>query len=169
MTRPRRPTTADLIEAVFDAGTYVSWDGPPIQVAEPGSTYAAELAAAAQSSGVDEAIITGEGRIDGQRCAFIAGEFRFMAGSIGRAAAERVTLAFERATRERLPLFAAPSSGGTRMQEGTPAFVTMVKITAAVAAYKKRHLPYITYLRHPTTGGVLAPWWWLRHVTCPVP
>ena len=100
MTRPRRPTTADLIEAVFDAGTYVSWDGPPIQVAEPGSTYAAELAAAAQSSGVDEAIITGEGRIDGQRCAFIAGEFRFMAGSIGRAAAERVTLAFERATRE---------------------------------------------------------------------
>ena len=169
MTRPRRPTTADLIEAVFDAGTYVSWDGPPIQVAEPGSTYDAVLAAAAQSSGVDEAIITGEGRIDGQRCAFIAGEFRFMAGSIGRAAAERVTLAFERATRERLPLFAAPSSGGTRMQEGTPAFVTMVKITAAVAAYKKRHLPYITYLRHPTTGGVLASWGSLGHVTVAEP
>jgi acetyl-CoA carboxylase carboxyl transferase subunit beta len=67
MTRPRRPTTADLIEAVFDAGTYVSWDGPPIQVAEPGSTYAAELAAAAESSGVDEAIITGEGRLHRRR------------------------------------------------------------------------------------------------------
>ena len=37
MTRPRRPTTADLIEAVFDAGTYVAWGGPPVHVAEPRS------------------------------------------------------------------------------------------------------------------------------------
>ena len=51
------------------------------------------------------------------------------------------------------------------MQEGTPAFVTMVKISSAVAAYKQEHLPYITYLRHPTTGGVFASWGSLGHVT----
>ena len=154
-----------LLDAVLDEGSWSSWDGPPLEVAPEGSDYAAELAAAAARAGTDESVITGEGRIGGRRVALIAGEFRFLAGSIGRTSAERVVLAFERATREGLPLFAATSSGGTRMQEGTPAFVTMVKISAAVAAFKAAKLPYITYLRHPTTGGVFASWGSLGHVT----
>ena len=140
-----------------------------LPVAEPGSAYAAELAAAAERAGTDESIISGEGRIAGRRVALIGGEFRFLAGSIGRTAAERIVLAFERATREGLPLFATPSSGGTRMQEGTPAFATMVKITAAVTIFKAAKLPYITYLRHPTTGGVFASWGSLGHVTVAEP
>lgn len=166
---PTRPTSHELIELVFDEGSFRSWDVAPLTVAAPESPYAVELAAAAERAGTDESIVTGEALIHGHRCAVILGEFRFLAGSIGRAAAERITLAFERATRERLPLFAAPASGGTRMQEGTPAFVTMVKITAAVTAYKRRHLPYITYLRHPTTGGVLASWGSTGHVTVAEP
>lgn len=167
--KPSRPNSHELIEIVFDEGSFLSWDSAPLSVAPPGSAYAEELAAAAVRAGTDESIVTGEARIKGHRVAVILGEFHFLAGSIGRAAAERITLAFERATRERLPLFAAPSSGGTRMQEGTPAFVTMVKITAAVSAYKRRHLPYITYLRHPTTGGVLASWGSTGHVTVAEP
>lgn len=167
--RPRRPGAHELLAEVLDEGSFVSWDQAPLEVAPPGSTYAAELAAAAERAGTDESIITGEGRIHGHRVAVIVGEFTFLAGSIGRAAAERVTLAFERATRERVPLFAAPASGGTRMQEGTPAFVTMVKISGAVAAFKAAQLPYITYLRHPTTGGVLASWGSLGHVTVAEP
>lgn len=163
--RPRRPNSAELIAAVLDEGSWVSWDEAPLPVAAPGSDYATTLAAAADRAGTDEAIVTGAGRIGGHRVAAIVGEFNFLAGSIGRAAAERIVRAFERATEEGLPLFAAPTSGGTRMQEGTPAFVTMVKITAAVGAFKARRLPYITYLRHPTTGGVFASWGSLGHVT----
>jgi acetyl-CoA carboxylase carboxyl transferase subunit beta len=163
--RPRRPNSAELIAAVLDEGSWVSWDEAPLQVAEEGSEYAATLAAATERAGTDESIVTGEGRIGGHRVAAIVGEFGFLAGSIGRAAAERIVRAFERATEERIPLFAAPTSGGTRMQEGTPAFVTMVKITAAVGAFKAARLPYITYLRHPTTGGVFASWGSLGHVT----
>lgn len=166
---PSRPSARELIALVFDEGSFRSWDSAPLPVAAPGSAYAAELAEAGQRAGTDESIITGEARIEGHRVAVILGEFAFLAGSIGRAAAERITLAFERATRERLPVFAGPASGGTRMQEGTPAFVTMVKITAAVTAYKRRHLPYITYLRHPTTGGVLASWGSTGHVTVAEP
>ena len=66
--------------------------------------------------------------------------------------------AVERATAAGLPLVAAPVSGGTRMQEGTPAFVQMVRISQAVAAHKAAGLPYLVYLRHPTTGGVMASW-----------
>jgi acyl-CoA carboxylase subunit beta len=167
--RPHRPGAHELLAAVLDAGSFLSWDAPPLAVAEPGSRYAEELAAAAERAGTDEAILTGEGHIRGHRVAVVVGEFGFLAGSIGRAAAERITLAIERATRERLPLFAAPASGGTRMQEGTPAFVTMVKISGAVAAFKDEKLPYITYLRHPTTGGVFASWGSLGHVTVAEP
>lgn len=169
MTRPGRPTSHDLIATVFDAGTWRTWDSAPVQPTGPGSAYAAELAAAAERAGTDEAIVTGEGRIRGHRVAAIVGEFGFLAGSIGRAAAYRVVAAVERATAEGLPLFAAPSSGGTRMQEGTPAFVTMVAISDAISRFKAARLPYITYLRHPTTGGVFASWGSLGHVTVAEP
>ncbi len=81
-------------------------------------------------------------------------EFGFLAGSIGRDAGLRVTAAIRRATAERLPVVVLPASGGTRMQEGTSAFLQMVTITAAVVDHKAAHLPYLVYLRHPTTGGV---------------
>ena len=110
-------------------------------------------------------MLTGEGRVFGRRVAVVVCEFDFLGGSIGVAAAERITAAVERATAERLPLLASPSSGGTRMQEGTVAFLQMVKIAAAVTLHKQAHLPYLVYLRHPTTGGVFASWGSLGHLT----
>jgi acetyl-CoA carboxylase carboxyl transferase subunit beta len=133
------------------------------------AAYARELADARAATGSDESVLTGEGRVHGRRVAVIASEFDFLAGSIGVAAAERITSAVERATTERLPLLASPSSGGTRMQEGTVAFLQMVKIAAAVEQHKRAHLPYLVYLRHPTTGGVFASWGSLGHVTIAEP
>ena len=168
-THHPRPSARELIDTVLDDGSWESWDVAPAPAAPEGSAYAAELERAASRAGTDESVITGEGRIRGIRVAVIAGEFAFLAGSIGRAAAERIVLAFDRARRERLPLFAAPASGGTRMQEGTPAFVGMVKISAACTQLKQAGLPYIVYLRHPTTGGVFASWGSLGHVTVAEP
>jgi acetyl-CoA carboxylase carboxyl transferase subunit beta len=167
--RRQRLGAIELVTSVLDADSWLRWDEPATEVAAAGSPYAADLAAAQERSGVDEAIVTGEGMIRGRRVAVIAGEFRFLAGSIGAVAAERIVRAFERARREELPLFAAPASGGTRMQEGTPAFVGMVKISAACAAFKEAGLPYLVYLRHPTTGGVFASWGSLGHVTVAEP
>ncbi|MBV9514531.1 MAG: acetyl-CoA carboxyl transferase [Mycobacteriaceae bacterium] len=141
-----RIPTAALRDAVLDPGSFVSWDGPD-----------------------EESVLTGEGRVHGRRVAVAASEFDFLAGSIGVVAAERITAAVERATAERLPLLASPSSGGTRMQEGTVAFLQMVKIAAAVEQHKRAHLPYLVYLRHPTTGGVFASWGSLGHVTIAEP
>jgi acetyl-CoA carboxylase carboxyl transferase subunit beta len=165
----RRLRARELLDAVVDPGTWQSWDLPPLQVATPGSDYAAELERAAKQAGTDESVITGEGDLRGRRVAFAVSEFGFLAGSIGAAAAERIVLAFERARQQRLPVLAAPASGGTRMQEGTPAFVGMVKISAAVSAFKAAGLPYMVYVRHPTTGGVFASWASLGHVTVAQP
>lgn len=157
-----------LRDALLDDGSFRSWDGPPLHVAHS-DRYRRELAEAAAATGLDEAVVTGEGRVFGRRVALVACEFDFLAGSIGVAAAERITAAVRRATAERLPLLASPSSGGTRMQEGTVAFLQMVKIAAAVELHKRAHLPYLVYLRHPTTGGVFASWGSLGHVTAAEP
>ncbi len=160
--------TEQLRDAVLDEGSFVSWDTEPLAI-PTSESYARELAEARASSGYDESVLTGEGRVFGRRVAVVVCEFDFLAGSIGVAAAERITVAIQRATAERLPLLASPSSGGTRMQEGTVAFLQMVKIAAAVTLHKQAHLPYLVYLRHPTTGGVFASWGSLGHVTIAQP
>lgn len=171
MTAPppvARISPEDLITLTLDTGTFRSWDRPlPRLTIEDG--YAEELAAAKAKSGRDESIITGEGMIDGRQVAVVLGEFRFLGGSIGINAAARITEAIEKATQLGLPLLVSPVSGGTRMQEGTPAFVQMARITAAVNAHKKARLPYLAYLRHPTTGGVFASWGSLGHITAAQP
>jgi acetyl-CoA carboxylase carboxyl transferase subunit beta len=157
-----------LVERMVDSGTFRRWDDP---VTEPAidDDYEAELAAARERTGLDEAVITGEALLGGRRVAIAVCEFGFLAGSIGIAAAERLVQSIERATQERLPLLAGPVSGGTRMQEGAVAFLQMVKISAAITAHKAAGLPYVVYLRHPTTGGVLASWGSLGHVTAAEP
>jgi acetyl-CoA carboxylase carboxyl transferase subunit beta len=163
------PGALELIEAVLDPGSWQRWDEPlpPEEGLEP--AYAAALAAARERTGLDEAVVTGEGRMRGRRCAIVACEFGFLAGSIGVRAADRLVAAVERATDERLPLLASPTSGGTRMQEGTTAFLQMVKISAAIGRHKAAGNPYLVYLRNPTTGGVLASWGSLGHVTVAEP
>lgn len=163
-----RISALQLRDTVLDPGSFRSWDAPPLAVATT-EDYRADLAAAAEATGLDESVLTGEGLVFGRRVAVVACEFDFLAGSIGVAAAERITAAVQRATAEHLPLVASPSSGGTRMQEGTVAFLQMVKIAAAVALHKRAHLPYLVYLRHPTTGGVFASWGSLGHVTAAEP
>lgn len=165
---PVRRPAREVLDDVLDPGSFVSWDAEPEQP-DLGDDYRATLTRARERSGVDEAVMTGEARLAGRRVAVAAGEFGFLAGSMGGAASERLTLAFERATRERLPMLASPSSGGTRMQEGTPAFLQMVKIGQAVAAHRRAGLPYLVYLRDPTTGGVLASWGSLGHLTIAEP
>ncbi|MDI2033197.1 carboxyl transferase domain-containing protein [Paenarthrobacter nitroguajacolicus] len=167
----RRLGARELLDHLLDAGTYVSWDSPVQGVAEGSGNdgYAADLASARDRSGSDESVLTGEGRIRNHRVAVVVSDFAFLAGSIGRDAAHRLVSAVERATDLGLPLVAMPASGGTRMQEGTPAFLAMVEIVAAVQAHRTAGLPYLVYLRHPTTGGVMASWGSLGHVTAAEP
>jgi acetyl-CoA carboxylase beta subunit/acetyl-CoA carboxylase alpha subunit len=164
----RHLSAAELLGPVVDPGSFVSWDTEPEQP-EMSAEYARDLAKARERSGADESVITGAGLIRGRRVAVIVSEFSFLAGSIGHAAAQRIVAAVERATAEGLPLLAGPASGGTRMQEGTLAFLSMVRITGAVRAHRQAGLPYLVYLRHPTTGGVMASWGSLGHINVAEP
>ena len=164
----RHWTAHELLDLVLDPGSFASWDAPVDRAGLPAS-YLAELNAAEERSGVDESVLTGRGLVHGRPVAVVANEFGFLAGSIGKAAAARITAAVRRATEERVPLLATTASGGTRMQEGTPAFVQMVEISRALMEHRAAGLPYLAYLRHPTTGGVFASWGSLAHVTVAEP
>ncbi|MBT2534211.1 acetyl-CoA carboxylase carboxyltransferase subunit alpha/beta [Arthrobacter sp. ISL-48] len=164
----RHLNATELLDTVIDEGSFVSWNGPA-QEPPLSQEYARDLERARERSGTDESVITGAGMIRGHRVAVIVSEFSFLAGSIGRAAAQQIVAAVERATAEGLPLLAGPASGGTRMQEGTLAFLSMVKITGAVRAHRQAGFPYLVYLRHPTTGGVMASWGSLGHVNVAEP
>ncbi|MQY14321.1 putative acetyl-coenzyme A carboxylase carboxyl transferase subunit beta [Streptomyces sp. RB5] len=154
--------------ALLDPGSFVSWDSP-VEITSDDPAYRAELVRAAKASGHDESVVTGTGRIEGRQVAVVVGAFEFLAGSIGTAAARRIIAAFERATAARLPLLAAPASGGTRMQEGTRAFVLMADIARAVGEHRRHGLLYVAHLRHPTTGGAFASWGSLAHFTAAEP
>jgi acetyl-CoA carboxylase beta subunit len=165
----REPRSAhEILGVVLDRGSFESWD-TAIDISQYDAGYRAELQDAARRAGTDESVITGQGLVHGHRVAVIANEFAFLAGSIGRDAAGRIVEAVRRATAERLPLLARTSSGGTRMQEGTPAFIRMTEISRAIAMHRAAGLPYLVYLGHPTTGGVLASWGSLGHVTLAEP
>ncbi|WP_051997944.1 carboxyl transferase domain-containing protein [Gordonia otitidis] len=153
-----------MVTTLVDEGTWRSWDTAPAYVALD-ATYAAALGRARRRTGVDESVITGVGEVSGSPIVLVVSEFGFLAGSIGQAAGERVVAAVRRATRERLPVLALPASGGTRMQEGTVAFLQMAAIAEAVECHRRAGLLYLVYLRDPTTGGVFASWGSMGHIT----
>jgi acetyl-CoA carboxylase carboxyl transferase subunit beta len=53
-----RTSAAEILDAILDGGSFVSWDSTPIDVA-PNASYAADLTKAREKSGVDEAVLTG--------------------------------------------------------------------------------------------------------------
>jgi acetyl-CoA carboxylase carboxyl transferase beta subunit len=158
----RRLSATALLDLVTDAGSFRPWDAdlvaedllPPLDVVD----HEQRLARAAQRSGAPESIITGRATIRGVPVAVVVGEYAFLAGTMGVAAAERVLRAFQRASRAGLPVIGMPVSAGARMQEGTPAFVQMISCAAAVRRFREAGGLYIAYLRDPTLGGVLASW-----------
>src|SRR6185312_10363426 len=127
-----RPSAREFLARTVDAGTFVSWDTPP-QHGALDPAYEAELRSAAGSSGADEAVLTGEARIGGHRIALVVSEFGFLGGSIGVATARRLVAAIERATALRLPLLAAPTTGGVFASWGSLGQLTLAEPGALIA------------------------------------
>lgn len=158
----------EVINSLADPDSFRPWSAADLGLPDahyPDQAYAGELAAAAQKAGSEESVVVGAATVDGNPVAFILGNFDFLAGSVGRRACQLVIAALQRAAAENLPVFASPSSGGTRMQEGTPAFVLMVDVANAVREFRASGQPMIVWLRNPTTGGVMATWGSLGTVT----
>jgi acetyl-CoA carboxylase carboxyl transferase subunit beta len=109
-----------------------------------------------RSTGLTDAVITGECTVRDERCVVGVMDSRYMMASMGSVVGEKITRAFEYALKRRLPVIMFTASGGARMQEGIVSLMQMAKTSGAVAKHSDAGLLYITVLTDPTTGGVTA-------------
>jgi acetyl-CoA carboxylase carboxyl transferase subunit beta len=118
--------------------------------------YKSRLLKSRAQTGLNDAIINAEGSINGRPVVLSAMEYSFIGGSMGAVVGEAITRAIERALEKRKPMIVISASGGARMMEGVVSLMQMAKISAALARLDTAHLPYISVLTDPTTGGVTA-------------
>jgi acetyl-CoA carboxylase carboxyl transferase subunit beta len=163
-----RMTAQQRFQHLFDGGEYVKV--PVREVAldplkfRDGRRYTERLKTAKAATELDDAVLVGEGWLEGQEIVAAAQDFRFMAGSLGMAAGETVVTGMLKAVEKRCPFILFAASGGARMQEGILSLMQMPRTTIAVQKLRETRLPYIVVLTDPTTGGVTASYGMLGDV-----
>lgn len=151
---------AERVRLLIDEGSWApralsGRSNDPLQFPD----YAAKLKKAQDKTGLEEAVITGTGQLNGVRVALGITDFSFMGGSMGSVVGEELTLLAELALKERIPLIlVSGSGGGARMQEAILSLMQMAKTSAALARLAQAGVPYLSVLTHPTGGGVTASW-----------
>jgi acyl-CoA carboxylase subunit beta len=150
----------DFIDALVDPGSFDEFNRKLVSV-DPllfsdRLPYRKRVLEAREQTGLTEAVVTGSAEIRGQSVILVVMDFRFLGGSMGSVVGEKVALAFERAKDKKVPIITIAASGGARMQEGMLSLVQMAKTAAAAKRAHDSHVPYISVLTHPTTGGMYA-------------
>lgn len=150
----------ERLATLFDDGGFEELDAEVISI-DPldfvdSKPYPTRLRQAKKSSGLPEAIINARGKVGNHLVFAGAMDMSFIGGSMGSAVGEKVTRLIERALKEQGAVIIFSASGGARMQEGTLSLMQMAKISSALAALDEAHLPFISVLTDPTTGGVTA-------------
>ncbi len=137
---------------VFD-GNLVSNDPLKFVDLKP---YSSRLKQAKATTGLKDAVINAQGKLNGRPVIVSSMEYSFIGGSMGAVVGEAITRAIEKAMQTRTPLIIVSASGGARMMEGVISLMQLAKISAALARLDTARVPYISVLTDPTTGGVTA-------------
>jgi acetyl-CoA carboxylase carboxyl transferase subunit beta len=148
------------IELILDEGSFVEFDAEMVSVDflefKDSKSYQERIDAALAKGGSKDAVICGEGKIEGIPVQVAIFDFSFMGGSMGSVVGEKITRAIERSIDKKMPLIIVSASGGARMQESILSLMQMAKTAAALARLRTLGLPFISVLTDPTTGGVTA-------------
>ncbi len=147
----------ERIDYTIDKGTFKEYDefmisDNPIDF----KGYTEKLQKFRDKTLLNEAVITGEGKINGQDTLIAVMDSNFMMGSMGSVVGEKITRVIEKATESKKPIIIFTASGGARMQEGIFSLMQMAKTSAAIARHNESGNLYVTVLTDPTTGGVTA-------------
>ena len=118
--------------------------------------YAKRIAESISNTGLNDAVITGTGKIYNSEVAIGVMDFSFMGGSMGSVVGEKIARLFEAAIAKRLPVVMVTASGGARMQESILSLMQMAKTSGAADRFDREGLLYISVLCNPTTGGTTA-------------
>lgn len=148
------------ISIIFDKGSFKELDkkmksGDPLEFTDT-KKYSERIVATIKKSGLNDAVRTGVGKIDGKKSSFACMDFNFIGGSMGSVVGEKIARAIDAAFEEKIPMILISQSGGARMMEGAFSLMQMAKTSSRLARNAEAKLPYISVLTDPTTGGVTA-------------
>ncbi len=118
--------------------------------------YAERLKETRAKTGLNDAVRTANGLVDGQKLVVAAMDFNFIGGSMGSVVGEKLARAINRCIEEEVPLLIISRSGGARMMEAAFSLMQMAKTSARLSLLSKKGIPYISLLTDPTTGGITA-------------
>ncbi|HEV3409006.1 MAG TPA: acetyl-CoA carboxylase, carboxyltransferase subunit beta [Chthoniobacterales bacterium] len=150
----------ERLELLLDEASFVEHDAHLRSVDtlrfQGQASYQDRLKKYQQSTGLPDAVLSGDGKIEGYPVSIAVMDFNFLAATMGSVVGERITRAIERGTERRCAVIIVSASGGARMYEGMLSLMQMAKTSGALARHACENLPYISVLTHPTTAGVMA-------------
>ncbi len=149
------------IKFLLDENSFKEYDANlqsanPLDFADAKGSYGEKVKNSVKKTGMNEAVITGAGKIKGKKVAIGVLDFSFLGGSMASVVGEKITRLIEKAIRLKLPVVIVSASGGARMHEGIFSLMQMAKTSAALYLLSEARLPFISILTDPTTGGVTA-------------
>ncbi len=148
------------ISFLFDNNSFKEIDrkmksGDPLGFADT-KNYSERINATIKKTGMNDAVKTGTGKINGKKVAFACMDFSFIGGSMGSVVGEKIARCIDAAYEGKVPLIIISQSGGARMMEGALSLMQMAKTSARLARLSEAQIPFISVLTDPTTGGVTA-------------
>ncbi|MGE5398906.1 MAG: acetyl-CoA carboxylase, carboxyltransferase subunit beta [Ignavibacteriales bacterium] len=163
----------DYISIIFDKNSFKEYDkkmrsADPLEFTDT-KRYTDRISDTIKKTGLNDAVRTGTGKIEGREVSFACMDFSFVGGSMGSVVGEKISRAIDRAYKNRIPMIIISSSGGARMMEGAYSLMQMAKTSSRLARLADARIPYISILTDPTTGGTTASYAMLGDVNIAEP
>ncbi len=150
----------ERIQHLLDPGSFVETDTNLRSIDtlqfQGMASYKDRLTKYEASSGLTDTVVSGHGLLEGYKVSLAVMDFRFLGGTMGSVAGERITRSIEWATENRSPAIVISASGGARMYEGMLSLMQMAKTSGALARHACEKLPFLSVLTNPTLAGVMA-------------
>lgn len=147
----------DRIHSLMDEHSFVEYDKELVSKNPLNfPSYLDKLEKDREKTSLNEAVVTGEGTINGFKVVIAVMDASFRMGSMGSVVGEKITRAIEKADEQSIPFIIFTASGGARMQEGVLSLMQMAKTSSALKHFSDNGGLIISVMTHPTTGGVSA-------------
>ncbi len=150
----------EYFEILFDDNKFIEIH-PNLRSADPleftdTKKYTDRLEESIKKTGLNDALRTAFGKVNGNELMIACMDFTFIGGSMGSVMGEKIARAITYCIDHKMPFMIISKSGGARMMEAAFSLMQMAKTSVKLSQLSKEGIPYISLLTDPTTGGVTA-------------
>lgn len=150
----------EYFEIIFDNNEFTELNenlvsGDPLEFSDT-KKYTDRLTDTIKKTGLKDALRSAHGKVNNQDIVVCCMDFNFIGGSMGSVVGEKIARSIDYCIKTKTPLLVISKSGGARMMEAAFSLMQMAKTSAKLSQLAQNHIPYISLLTDPTTGGVTA-------------